>query len=127
LTNSLKIIGGIHRGRKFNFPDVASLRPTPNKIRETLFNWIQFEIQNKTLLDLFTSSGSLSFEAFSRGAKQITGIEKNKIAFNSLEQNLKALKSDKINFINTDALTFISQNQYKSLILFCLIRPFISN
>jgi 16S rRNA (guanine966-N2)-methyltransferase len=124
LTNSLKIIGGTHRGRKFNFPDVASLRPTPNKIRETLFNWIQFEIQNKTFLDLFTGSGSLSFEALSRGAKQIIGIEKNKIAFQSLEQNRKNLKSDKINFINTDALNFISQKSTQKFDFILLDPPF---
>ncbi|HIM95289.1 MAG TPA: 16S rRNA (guanine(966)-N(2))-methyltransferase RsmD, partial [Gammaproteobacteria bacterium] len=76
-TNTFQIIGGEYRGRKFGFPDADGLRPTSSKVRETLFNWIQFESFNKTYLDLFAGSGALSFEALSRGAKQVTTIERN--------------------------------------------------
>jgi len=63
-TNTFQIIAGEHRGRKFSFPDAQGLRPTQGKVRETLFNWIQFETHNKTYLDLFSGSGALSFEAY---------------------------------------------------------------
>ncbi len=85
-TNTFQIISGEHRGRKLSFPDADGLRPTPSKVRETLFNWIQFESFNKTYLDLFAGSGALSFEAVSRGAKQVTGVEKNLSVFQSLEK-----------------------------------------
>ena len=123
-TNHFQVIGGTHRGRKFNFPDAPGLRPTPNKVRETLFNWIQFETNNRVFLDLFTGSGALSFEAISRGARQVIGIEKDLSAFQSLEKNRKNLKSDKIHFINTDALNFISQKSTQMLDFILLDPPF---
>jgi len=99
-TNTFQIIAGDHRGRKFSFPDAQGLRPTQGKVRETLFNWIQFEAHNKTYLDLFSGSGALSFEALSRGAKQVVSVEKDLKAFQSLEKNRKLLKSDKIHLFN---------------------------
>ena len=98
VNNTFQIISGEYRGRKFSFPDVTGLRPTPGKVRETLFNWIQFESFDKTYLDLFAGSGALSFEALSRGAKQVVSVEKDFNAFQSLEKNRKNLKSDKIRF-----------------------------
>jgi len=65
MQNSFRIISGDFRGRKFSFPEVEGLRPTSGKIRETLFNWLQFDIINKTTLDPFAGSGALSFEALS--------------------------------------------------------------
>ena len=121
-TNNFQIIGGEHRGRKFNFPDAPGLRPTPNRVRETLFNWIQFESNNKVFLDLFTGSGALSFEALSRGAKQVLGVEKDLNAFQSLEKNRKLLKSNKIHFIHQDALDFLTQKP-NQLVDFVLLDP----
>ena len=104
--NTFQIISGEYRGRKFSFPDVTGLRPTPGRVRETLFNWIQFESFDKTYLDLFAGSGALSFEALSRGAKQVVSVEKDFNAFQSLEKNRINLKSDKIRIFNQDALIF---------------------
>ena len=82
---------GEFRGRKFSFPDVDGLRPTPGKIRETLFNWLQFDIINKTALDPFAGSGALSLEAISRGAKEVYVIEKDREVYEQLKSNFKLL------------------------------------
>ena len=126
-SNTFQIIGGEYRGRKFNFPDADGLRPTPGKVRETLFNWIQFESFDKTYLDLFAGSGALSFEALSRGAKQVTSIERNLSAFQSLEKNRKLLKSTKISFFNQDALVFLKQKSTKTFDFVLLDPPFNKN
>lgn len=124
MSNSFQIIGGEHRGRKFNFPDAPGLRPTPNRVRETLFNWIQFDSNNKVFLDLFAGSGALSFEALSRGAKQVLGVEKDLSAFQSLEKNRKLLKSDKIHFIHQDTLSFLAQKTAQPVDFILLDPPF---
>ena len=126
-SNSFQIIGGEYRGRKFSFPNAKGLRPTPSKVRETLFNWIQFESFNKTYLDLFAGSGALSFEALSRGAKQVTSIEKNPNTYQSLEKNRKLLKSDKIRLFNQDALVFLKQKSTKTFDFVLLDPPFNKN
>ncbi|SMN16400.1 16S rRNA (guanine(966)-N(2))-methyltransferase  len=124
VTNNFQIIGGTHRGRKFNFPDAPGLRPTPNKVRETLFNWIQFKSSNKAFLDLFSGSGALSFEALSRGARHVLGIEKDLQAFQSLIKNRKLLKSDKIQFIHADALDFLHHKSTQKFDFILLDPPF---
>jgi 16S rRNA (guanine966-N2)-methyltransferase len=126
-SNTFQIIGGEYRGRKFSFPDADGLRPTPGKVRETLFNWIQFESFDKTYLDLFAGSGALSFEALSRGAKQVTSIEINLSAFQSLEKNRKLLKSVKISFFNQDSLVFLNQRNTKIFDFVLLDPPFNKN
>ncbi len=125
--NFFQIISGEYRGRKLNFPDAPGLRPTPGKVRETLFNWIQFEAYDKTYLDLFTGSGSLSFEALSRGAKQIISIEKDANAYKNLEKNRKTLKSNKISILNQDALVFLSKKNSKLFDFVFLDPPFNKN
>ena len=94
MQNSFRIISGDFRGRKFSFPEVEGLRPTPGKIRETLFNWLQFDIINKTALDPFAGSGSLSLEAISRGAKEVYIIEKNGEVYEKLKYNFNFLDRD---------------------------------
>ncbi len=126
-TNNFQIIGGEHRGRKFSFPDAPGLRPTPNKVRETLFNWIQFESSGKFFLDLFAGSGALSFEAISRGAKEVISIEQNNVAFQSLEKNRKLLKSSNIRIIHNDALSFLSKKPTQNFDFFLLDPPFNKN
>jgi len=126
-SNTFQIIGGEYRGRKFSFPDADGLRPTSGKVRETLFNWIQFEIVNKTYLDLFAGSGALSFEALSRGAKQVVGVENNTNTFQNLEKNRKLLNSDKIKFLNQDALVFLSTKSTQSYDFVLLDPPFNKN
>jgi 16S rRNA (guanine966-N2)-methyltransferase len=90
---------------------MIELRPTPNKIRETLFNWLQFELNNKTVLDLFSGSGALGFEALSRGAKRVMCIEKDLSAYQSISKNIVLLKNKCIEIQHTDAFEFIKRNQ----------------
>lgn len=90
-TNTLRIIGGTHRGRKLSFVDAPNLRPTPDRMRETLFNWLQPVIYNARCLDLFAGSGALGFEALSRGASEVVFVEKNAHAAKRLNDNLQRL------------------------------------
>ena len=123
-TNSLRIIGGQWRSRKFSFPDALGLRPTPDRIRETLFNWLQSDIYNANCLDLFAGSGALGLEALSRGAENVTFIEKNKAVASQLKSNLATLNS-KAEVINTDALSHISEeNNNKPFDLIFLDPPY---
>src|ERR1700734_781165 len=73
--NSVRIIAGAWRGRRIHFPDVPALRPTPDRIRETLFNWLQHSITGARCLDLFAGSGALGLEALSRGAREVIFVE----------------------------------------------------
>ena len=93
-TNTLRIIGGDWRSRKLSFVDAEGLRPTPDRIRETLFNWLQGYIHGANCLDLFAGSGILGLEALSRGAVQVDFVEMNKAAAKQLESNLDLLKSN---------------------------------
>jgi 16S rRNA (guanine966-N2)-methyltransferase len=87
----VRIIGGIWRGRRVEFPDVAGLRPTPDRIRETLFNWLQHEIVGARCLDLFAGSGALGMEALSRGAKELVFVEQAVPAARALRELLTRL------------------------------------
>ncbi len=127
INNSFQIVSGEYQGRKFNFPKTPSLRPTSGKIRETLFNWIQFESHNKTYLDLFTGSGSLSFEALSRGARQVVSIEQNFNVYQSLKKNKTLLKTNRISIFNQDALNFLSKKSTQTFDFIFLDPPFNKN
>ena len=73
--NSVRIIAGVWRGRRVHFPDMPALRPTPDRVRETLFNWLQHSIAGTRCLDLFAGSGALGLEALSRGAAEVVFVE----------------------------------------------------
>ncbi len=93
-TNTLRIIGGTHRGRKLSFVDAPNLRPTPDRLRETLFNWLQPVIYEARCLDLFAGSGALGLEALSRGAREVVFVEKDRKAAQRLSENLALLGYD---------------------------------
>jgi 16S rRNA (guanine966-N2)-methyltransferase len=76
----LRIIGGIWRGRRLRFPPQEEIRPTPDRIRETLFNWLGARVVGARCLDLFAGSGALGLEALSRGAAQVTFVERDSVA-----------------------------------------------
>jgi 16S rRNA (guanine966-N2)-methyltransferase len=87
----IRIIGGQWRGRKLHFPAIPNLRPTPNRIRETLFNWLAPDLADAHCLDLFAGSGALGFEALSRHAKSVTFIEHSTALVSYLKAQLKQL------------------------------------
>ena len=89
--NSVRIIAGAWRGRRIHFPDMPALRPTPDRVRETLFNWLQHSIADARVLDLFAGSGALGLEALSRGARQAVFVEQFPAAARALQEQLVRL------------------------------------
>ncbi|MCF6281699.1 MAG: 16S rRNA (guanine(966)-N(2))-methyltransferase RsmD [Candidatus Polarisedimenticolaceae bacterium] len=106
-TNQIRIIGGRHRGRKIAFPDQTGLRPTGDRLRETLFNWLGPLIPGARCLDLFAGSGALGFEAASRGAASVVMVEKAKPVVRSLADAIKLLGLDQVTLQQSDALTWL--------------------
>ncbi|MGB1199632.1 MAG: 16S rRNA (guanine(966)-N(2))-methyltransferase RsmD [Thalassotalea sp.] len=106
---AIRIIAGKHRGRKLPVLMADGLRPTTDRTKETLFNWLMPYINNSNCLDCFAGAGSLSFEALSRGARNITLIELDKAAAKQLNENKKLLNASNINVINNNALKFLAQ------------------
>ena len=127
MKNSFRIISGNLRGRRFSFPEVKGLRPTSGKIRETLFNWLQFDIINKTVLDPFAGSGALSLEAISRGSKEVYIIEKDRKIYEKLKSNFKFLDSGQYTIINEDAMVHLATPSKQSFDLVFLDPPFSKN
>ena len=125
--NQLRIIGGIWRGRKFSFPDAEGLRPTGDRIRETLFNWLAVNIQDALVVDLFAGSGALGIEAVSRGAREAHLVEMNHDVANRLSDNLALLKDDRLKLSTNDALTFLDNWQGDPFDVVFLDPPFHSN
>jgi 16S rRNA (guanine966-N2)-methyltransferase len=108
-TSQVRIIGGDWRGRKLEFPvSVQQLRPTPGRIRETLFNWLSYSVAGARCLDLYAGSGALGAEALSRGAAEVTFVESDHKSARLLEKNLQRLGSDSKVF-NMDARRFVRQ------------------
>jgi 16S rRNA (guanine966-N2)-methyltransferase len=108
---AVRIIAGQWRGRKLSVADVPDLRPTSDRIRETLFNWLQFEWEGARWLDLFSGSGALAFEALSRGAAQVVMIEKNATALRQLHENKKRLSATGAHIVSADSFAWLVENQ----------------
>lgn len=90
----IRIIGGQWRGRKLKVPDVKDLRPTPDRVRETLFNWLAPTIAGAHCLDLFAGSGALGFEALSRGAASVTMVDQSREVINMLQAGAAILQAE---------------------------------
>ncbi|WP_394754364.1 16S rRNA (guanine(966)-N(2))-methyltransferase RsmD [Crenothrix sp.] len=108
MQNKLRIIGGQWRSRIITFADAPDLRPTPGRVRETLFNWLQYDIIGRTCLDLYAGSGALGFEAASRGAKSVVQVESNPQACQTLRQNAAALLANQVSSVQADVLAFLA-------------------
>jgi len=104
--NTVRIIGGVWRSRLIEFPDEADLRPTPDRVRETLFNWLGQDLSGMACLDLFAGSGALGFEALSRGAASVIMIEKNPAVLRALRDNAQKLGATGLTVVRGDALEF---------------------
>ena len=107
--NSLRIVGGTWRRRILRFPDSEGLRPTPDRVRETLFNWLGQDLDGLHCLDLFAGSGALGFEAASRGAARVVMVEKAGRVLAALHENHELLdKSPAIEIKRGDALQYLA-------------------
>ncbi|NVJ65816.1 MAG: 16S rRNA (guanine(966)-N(2))-methyltransferase RsmD [Gammaproteobacteria bacterium] len=113
-----RVIGGQWKGRKLSFIEVEGLRPSLDRVRETLFNWLQADIHGAKVLDLFAGSGALGIEALSRGADWVQFVELNSKAAGQLANNLELLGSEQSSLITGDALKFIQTNQHQFDIIF---------
>ena len=123
-SGQVRVIGGEWRGRKLAVPDAEGLRPTPDRVRETLFNWLQFSIAGKTCLDAFTGSGALAVEALSRGAVEVTAIERDIKVTKQLSKLLSPLAGERLKLINADALSWLEQQPAQPFEVVFLDPPF---
>lgn len=108
--NQLRIIGGAWRGRKLAFAPVPGLRPTPNRVRETLFNWLAPVIRGARCLDLFAGSGALGLEAASRGATRCVLVEQQHAVVQVLRGQLARLQADHVEVIEAEVLDWLAQD-----------------
>ncbi len=106
ITNSFTILSGEYRRKSLSFYGDTTLRPTPNRVRETLFNWLQFDISGARVLDCFSGSGALGFEAYSRGATSVTLIEQHPQTIQTLQASIHSLAP-------TRELTLLSGNFFE--------------
>ncbi|MCJ7452888.1 MAG: 16S rRNA (guanine(966)-N(2))-methyltransferase RsmD [Steroidobacteraceae bacterium] len=104
---TLRIIGGAWRGRKIRFPPVEAVRPTPDRVRETVFNWLQQDMAGARCLDLYAGSGALGLEALSRGAAQVVFVEVDQAVGWHLSQMLAQLGCDRGQVVRADATRYL--------------------
>lgn len=108
MSNKLRIIGGDWRSRCISFVDVPGLRPTPARVRETVFNWLRNDIIGSRCLDLYAGSGALGFEAASREAKLVVQIENNSLACKALKDNANHLAATQIKMLQSDVFQYLA-------------------
>ena len=126
-SNSVRIIGGDWRGRRLQVADVPGLRPTGDRCRETLFNWLQPWVAAADCADLFAGTGALGFEAASRGAASVLMIEKHRRAQMVLRQSIEQLQAVQINLHEGGAMSLIDEFKPDSYDLVFVDPPFDSN
>jgi 16S rRNA (guanine966-N2)-methyltransferase len=105
--NAVRIVGGEWRGRLLRFPAVPGVRPTPDRVRETLFNWLQQRVAGSRCLDLFSGSGALGLEALSRGAAEVVFVDVEPAVTNYLVGQLKDFRCDRGQVVRSDASRFL--------------------
>ncbi len=123
---TLRIVGGKFRSRLLRVPARPGLRPTPDRVRETLFNWLGQTLDGLACLDLYAGSGALGFEAASRGARRVVMVEKDRIARAELERNGAALGADQVAIEGGDALAYLARGPERFDVVF-LDPPFRQN
>jgi 16S rRNA (guanine966-N2)-methyltransferase len=107
--NRVRIIGGRHRGRRVPVPDAPGLRPTPDRVRETLFNWLGQDLAGRTTLDLFAGTGVLTLEAQSRGAQASVAVDRNPALVRALAANARTLGLQGVETHVDDALRYLAR------------------
>jgi 16S rRNA (guanine966-N2)-methyltransferase len=122
----VRIIGGEWRSRIIHFPRNAAIRPTPDRVRETLFNWLGQRLDGLACLDLFAGSGALGFEALSRGAARVVMVESHRASAKALRDNALTLGARGAQIIESDALAYLAQARESFDVVF-LDPPFASD
>jgi 16S rRNA (guanine966-N2)-methyltransferase len=122
----IRIIAGAYRGRRIAVPEAAGLRPTPDRVRETLFNWLGQSLEGMSCLDLFAGSGALGFEAASRGAARVTMIEHDRKVFELLKKTRDTIGASQVELICDDAYAYLKRSRETFDVVF-LDPPFRQN
>jgi 16S rRNA (guanine966-N2)-methyltransferase len=107
--NRVRIIAGKWRSRLLRFPPAAQLRPTPDRVRETLFNWLGQRVDGLACVDLFAGSGALGFEAASRGARRVVMVERDREVTKALRESALGLAAESVEIVEADALGFLER------------------
>ena len=122
----IRIIGGEYRGRRIAVPDRAGLRPTPDRVRETLFNWLGQRLDGRACLDLFAGSGALGFEAASRGAARVVMVEQDRSVLEALNETRLAIGAHAVELVHGDAFAYLAKTAERFDVVF-LDPPFRQN
>lgn len=122
----VRIVGGLWRGRRIEVPNGRDLRPTPDRVRETLFNWLGQHLHGAACLDLYAGSGVLGFEAASRGAARVILVERDRAALAALHATRSALDARQVEIVACDALRYLAQVETRFDVVF-LDPPFRQN
>jgi 16S rRNA (guanine966-N2)-methyltransferase len=122
----IRIIGGEYRGRRIAVADTSDLRPTPDRVRETLFNWLGQDLSGRACLDLFAGSGALGFEAASRGAARVVMVESDRGVFAGLKKTRDAIGAARVELVHGDAFEYLRREQGRFDVVF-LDPPFRQN
>lgn len=116
--SSIRIIGGKWRSRKVKFMTKDTLRPTPDRVRETLFNWLAPEIVGTSCLDLYAGSGALGLEALSRGAKSVVALESDGDNCKQIKLNVDTLQAENYTVLSKNVLDWLRTPQFSADIVF---------
>jgi 16S rRNA (guanine(966)-N(2))-methyltransferase RsmD len=116
--NSVRISAGQWRSRLLRFPDAEGLRPTPDRVRQTVFNWLRQDLSGLTCLDLFAGTGVMGFESLSRGAQQVVMVESNRQVYQALNSNQQALSAQQARILHMDALQFLASSSDRFDVIF---------
>jgi 16S rRNA (guanine966-N2)-methyltransferase len=122
----IRIIAGEYRGRRIRVPDRTGLRPTPERVRETLFNWLGQTLEGLSCLDLFAGSGALGFEAASRGAARVVMVEHDRVVFDSLRKTRDTIGAKQVELVLEDAFAYLKRANQSFDVVF-LDPPFGQN
>lgn len=122
----IRIIGGEFRGRRIAVPDRAELRPTPDRVRETLFNWLGQRLEGRACLDLFAGTGALGFEAASRGAARVVMVEHDRAVLEALKATKAAIGASVVEIVCDDAFAYLARTAERFDVVF-LDPPFRQN
>jgi 16S rRNA (guanine966-N2)-methyltransferase len=116
--NRVRIIGGRHRGRRIQVPDAPGLRPTPDRVRETLFNWLGQDLSGRSTLDLYAGTGALTLEAASRGAALSVAVDRNPALARALDRTAASIGASGVEVHVDDALRHVGRETRRFDVVF---------